>query len=88
MIEKFKTIVKAWGISVFHTEEQKRLSEERMEECLKCELLGEVNVSDATGGLVDNYFMCRGCGCPMQGKIFVPVDAPAEHKCPRNKWKK
>ena len=86
-MNKFITIAKAWGIAVFHTEAEKKLADERMEECNKCESLGEVNISDMTGGLVDNYFMCRKCGCPLQGKMYTPKDAPNEQKCPLGKWK-
>jgi hypothetical protein len=87
-MNKFLTIANAWKIAIFHTEEQKKLADERMEVCNTCESLGEVNVSDMTGGIVDNYFMCIECRCPMQGKMFTPVNAPEEHKCPKKKWKK
>lgn len=86
-MNKFLTIVKAWSIAVFHTEDQKALADERADICGSCDSLGEVEVKNITGGLVDNYFMCRACGCPLQGKIYTPIDAPTEHKCPKKKWK-
>jgi hypothetical protein len=86
-MNKFLTIAKAWGIAVFHTDEQKALADERMEECNKCENLQEVDVKNMTGGVINNYFLCGACGCPMQGKMYTPKDAPNEHKCPKNKWK-
>jgi hypothetical protein len=85
-MNKFITIMKAWGIASFHNEEQKQLAEERMEVCNGCEFLGEINMSDVSGNLIDNYFMCRGCGCPIKTKIYTPKSSPKEHKCPQGKW--
>jgi hypothetical protein len=86
-MNKFLTIAKAWGIAVFHTEEEKKLADERMEVCNTCPSLQEVDVKSMTGGLINNYFLCGSCGCPMQGKMFTPIDAPTEQKCPQKKWK-
>lgn len=87
-MNKFLTIAKAWGIAVFHTQEQKDLADARMQECVKCENLQEVDVKNMTGGLVNNYFMCGACGCPLQGKIYTSVDTAIEQKCPLKKWEK
>jgi hypothetical protein len=50
-------------------------------------MLQEVDVKSMTGGLINNYFLCGGCGCPLQGKMFTPKGAPKEQKCPQGKWK-
>lgn len=87
-MNKFFTIAKAWGIAMFHTDEQKKLAEERMTICNECPSVQEVNVSDISGGLVNNYYQCGACGCPLMAKIYTPESAPDGQKCPQNKWKK
>lgn len=85
-MNKFLTIVKAWGIAVFHTDEQKELADKRSVVCSTCPSLQEVDVKNMTGGLVNNYFLCGSCGCPLQGKIYTPIDTAKEQKCPLDKW--
>ena len=71
-MNKFLTIAKAWGIAVFHTDEQKELADKRSAVCSTCPSLQEVDVKNMTGGLVN--------------KIYTPIDSPKEQKCPLEKW--
>jgi hypothetical protein len=85
-MNKFLTIIKAWGTAMFHTEEQKKLAETRMTICEACPSLQEVDVKSVTGSIVNNYFQCGACGCPIAAKIYTSADAPREQKCPQGKW--
>jgi hypothetical protein len=85
-MSKFLTIVKAWGTAIFHTEEQKKLAESRMTICEACPSLQEVDVKSVTGSIVNNYFQCGACGCPIAAKIYTSPDVPKEQKCPHGKW--
>ncbi len=85
-MSKFLTIIKAWGTAMFHTEEQKKLAETRMTICEACPSLQEVDVKSVTGSIVNNYFQCGACGCPIAAKIYTSPDVPKEQKCPHGKW--
>jgi len=85
-MNKFLTIIQAWGTAMFHTEEQKALADDRMRICESCDMLQEVDVKSVTGSIVNNYFQCGACGCPIAAKIYTSPDVPKEQKCPRGKW--
>lgn len=86
VMNKFITIIKAWGTAMFHTEEQKKLAESRMTICEACPSLQEVDVKSVTGSIVNNYFQCGACGCPIAAKIYTSPNVPKEQKCPQGKW--
>jgi hypothetical protein len=85
-MSKFITIMKAWGTAMFHTDEQKALADKRMNVCKSCPKLQEVEIKGVLGELVNNYFQCGTCGCPISGKIYTSPDVPKEQKCPEGKW--
>lgn len=62
-MNKFLMIAKAWGIAVFHTEEQKELADKRSAVCSTCPSLQEVDVKNMTGGLINNYFLDNYIHC-------------------------
>jgi hypothetical protein len=85
-MSKFLTIIQAWGTAMFHTKEQKQLAENRSKICNSCPSLQEVDVKSIAGSLVNNYFQCGACGCPIAAKVYTSPDVPKEQKCPQGKW--
>lgn len=83
-MNKLLEITKSWLTAINPSEEQMALATERLATCSACEHAMEVDVKNMTGGIVDNYFTCGKCGCPLRGKVFTPI----ENGCPENKWKK
>ena len=70
-----KEIALAWIIATNPTEEQKKLSLERYNICLKCEHFKPTR-------LITHDEHCGDCGCPLSKKIFSP-----EHDaCGLHKW--
>lgn len=70
-----KEIYKSWITSFNPTPEQKQLSEERLNECIKC----ENNIYLKLFGT----FVCNQCNCPINKIIFVEN----KNKCKLEKWK-
>ena len=85
-MSKFLTIMRAWGLAMYHTDAQKELAEKRMNVCKSCPSLQEVDVKGVLGEIVNNYFQCGACGCPLTGKIYTPESVSKEQKCPQGKW--
>ena len=80
MFKKFKEIAAAWIEAANPTDESKKLAERRAAVCNGCEFRKKNTT------LVDFYY-CSLCGCPLNKKIFSPVN-PEENPCPKNKWDK
>jgi len=75
-MNKFREILEAWRIKWNPTEEQKVLSERRLEVCKDCpSRLELINGSDF-------WVTCGECGCPLDAKSHSPVKGA----CPLGKW--
>jgi hypothetical protein len=80
MFKKFKTIASAWIEASNPTPESKALAERRAAVCNGCEFRKKNTT------LIDFYY-CGLCGCPLNKKIFSPIDLE-KNPCPENKWDK
>jgi hypothetical protein len=75
---KLAEIAKAWIAASNPTPGQKIIAEHRASVCDTCP-------SKAHNKIMDFYF-CSECGCPLNKKIFSPVEGPKA--CPLAKWEK
>jgi len=75
---KLAEIAKAWISAANPTPGQKIIAEHRASVCDTCP-------SKAFNKIMDFYF-CSECGCPLNKKIFSPVEGPKA--CPLAKWEK
>jgi hypothetical protein len=75
---KLAEIAKAWIAAANPTPGQKIIAEHRASVCDTCP-------SKAHNKIMDFYF-CSECGCPLNKKIFSPVEGPKA--CPLAKWEK
>ena len=73
---KLAEIAKAWIAAANPTPEQKIIAEHRASVCDTCP-------SKAHQAIMDFYY-CSECGCPLNKKIFSPVEGPKA--CPLAKW--
>jgi len=69
-------VLKSWVTSVNPNEIEKKLAEERIEICAKCEFRKEVFHNKKWSAL------CGRCGCPINKKIFTDQYGT----CPLGKW--
>lgn len=69
-----KKIVNAWITSFNPNEDEKKLAEDRLSICSKCEFRGKTILS---------VEVCKKCGCPLSKKVFTAV---GQDTCPLNKW--
>jgi hypothetical protein len=70
-----KEVWKAWVTSFNPNDEERKIAEERLEVCKKCEEWGELP-------LLPLYAYCKKCLCPIDKKIF----AESNESCPLKKW--
>ena len=80
-MSKIADIAKGWTYSAFSVfnllpDNIQKLSDERMEECNKCDM-NTANIKNAGG------VRCISCNCPLPQKTFLQ-----NQKCPFDKWKK
>ena len=75
-MNKFTEILTAWRNKWNPTEEQKILSEKRLEVCAKCPARKEV-FKDS-----DFWVLCDICGCPLEAKSHSPVKGA----CTTGQW--
>jgi hypothetical protein len=75
-MNKFKEIIEAWRIKWNPTEQQKILSEKRLEICAGCPSRNEL--------IKESHFwvVCGECGCALEAKAHSPVKGA----CPLGKW--
>lgn len=76
-MNKLVEIAKSWIIAANPNEEQKVLSEKRIEVCNSCEYYRHNQALD--------IHYCGACGCPLSKKIFSPL--PNEEACEKGFWK-
>ena len=69
-------IINAWFISSNPNPTQKKLAEERMSICMKCEFKKEIIHNKKWSAI------CGSCGCPLEKKIFTDQYG----SCPKSKW--
>jgi hypothetical protein len=75
-IPNYREIFDAWITSFKPNEIEKKLSEERLEICLKCEFRKEIIKKNNWSSY------CNRCGCPINKKIFSKLFNP----CPEKLW--
>jgi hypothetical protein len=75
---KIVEIAKAWIAAANPTPEQQNIAEYRASVCDACP-------KKAYNDTIDLYY-CSECGCPLNKKIFSPVEGPKA--CPLAKWEK
>lgn len=64
-------IARSWYISVKPSEIQKKIAEQRLQECDQCP------------AIVRNPILrCKVCGCPLRAKVF----SPKPDACPQHRW--
>lgn len=81
-MNKIIEITRSWARVLNPTQEQQQEADRRLLICEGCPAIREIEMKDLSGGLVDNYFVCGKCGCPLRGKVFTPNI----NGCPDNKW--
>lgn len=69
-------IFKAWAAAANPTEVQKKLADERINICMKCEFRKEIFHNKNWSAT------CGKCGCPLSKKIFTDQYGT----CPLSKW--
>jgi uncharacterized paraquat-inducible protein A len=74
MMNKFLEITKSWITALNPSEEQQKRADQRIAVCNTCDFKKHNNVGD--------FYYCGSCGCPLQKKIYSPV----EKSCPENYW--
>ena len=80
MFKKFKEISSAWITATNPTPEEKKLAENRAAICNGCEFRKK------NTAVIDFYY-CGLCGCPLDKKIFSPINLE-KNPCPESKWDK
>ncbi len=75
---KIVEIAKAWIAAANPTSEQQIIAEYRASVCDACP-------KKAHDSIINLYY-CSECGCPLNKKIFSPVEGPKA--CPLAKWEK
>ena len=73
-MNKFLEITQSWITSLNPSEEKQSIADQRIAVCNECPFR---KYNDIT-----NFYYCGKCGCPLQGKIYSPV----EKSCPDNRW--
>ena len=71
-----KEILTAWSVAMKPSPLAKKIAEDRLSVCIKCEFRKEV---------IDNKewsAVCGKCGCPLKAKVFSQEISP----CPISKW--
>lgn len=79
-------IAKGWFSSlIYATDQQKKLSAERMAVCETCPFAVETTFTKIlpNEALEEKKKACKFCGCPIYEKSLVK-----EEKCPMNLWKR
>ena len=69
-------IVQSWYRVGFHTEEQKKIADERIVICVTCDQFTQ-------SGL--DLYSCNACHCPIKAKVYSPRGPIA---CPLGKWER
>lgn len=72
----FKEIIDSWLISFTPNDLQKKLAEERLTICEKCDSLKEIVKRKKWS------HVCGECGCPVAKKVFTN----RFNACPLSKW--
>jgi hypothetical protein len=80
MFKKFKEITSAWITAANPTPKEKKLAETRAAVCNGCEFRKK------NTAVIDFYY-CGLCGCPLEKKIFSPINKKT-NPCPESKWDK
>jgi hypothetical protein len=75
-VNKLLEIASAWFSAANPTPEQKEKAKKRLIICQSCEFKRENETL--------NIHYCGLCGCPLNKKIFTPVDGRTA--CPKGKW--
>ena len=80
----FKEISQAWFNKFVHSNELKKLADERFSICLECPSKKEIlNIKTTEWSL-----KCGECGCLLKGKIYTSNTHLSERgSCPLGKWK-
>ena len=73
-MNKFIEIARSWIAAINPTPEQQRIADTRIAFCNTCDFRKYNDVGD--------FFYCGSCGCPLQKKIYSPV----EKSCPEKFW--
>jgi hypothetical protein len=71
-----KEILTAWSIAMKPSPLAKKIAEDRLSVCLKCEFREEVLDKKVWSAI------CGKCGCPLMAKVFSQEISP----CPLSKW--
>lgn len=74
---KIVEIAKSWITSVNPTDIEKSIAEYRIKVCAEC--------PKQTYNKTFDVYICEACGCPLNKKIFSPLEGPKA--CPEQKWK-
>ena len=79
----FKEITISWYNKFIHSEELKKLADDRFDICLECPSKQELFENKKWS------FKCGECGCPLKGKVYTPKTyLDKKGSCPLGKWKR
>ena len=78
----FKEIATAWYNKLTHSNELKKLADDRFNICLECPSKKEIFKKQEWS------LKCGECGCPLKGKVYTPNTYLDENgSCSLGKWK-
>jgi len=78
----FKEISTAWYNTLIHSNELKKLADNRFDICLECPSKQEMFKGKEWS------LRCGECGCPLKGKVYTPKTyLDKKGSCPLGKWK-
>jgi len=78
----FKEIATAWYNKLIHSNELKKLADNRFSICLECPSKKEIFKGKKWS------LRCGECGCPLEGKVYTSnTYLDKSGSCPLGKWK-